>query len=159
GDVAKVIVSVSSSTRVSFLVFASELADGTELTTSNSDFLAVTPPLRDGMRPMAFPGIDDAARLYAVHQARVGDDVRRRPDVDDPDAYMRRLEERILDHHVACGYYYPVEDEHLLRPTWKGAILMAWKFLWPVPPVRRAWRRLRAEIALRRLPIHYGEAC
>src|SRR5262249_12453108 len=135
-DVAKVLVSISSKQRVSFLVYVTELADGTELITTNSDFLTVTPPLREGIRHMGFQQIDDTARLYAVHQARIGDAVRQRPEVDHPEAYLRRLEERILEHHIATGYYYPVEDEGILRPTWKGAFLMGWKYLWPVPPIR-----------------------
>lgn len=157
-DVAKVLVSFSRKTRVAFLVYVSELADETEVTTSDSDFLTVTPPLRDRMRSMAFPEIDDTALLYAVHQARIGDGVRRRPDVDNPDAYIRRMEERVLEHHVNCGYYYKVEDEPILRPTWKGAFLMGWKYLWPVPPIRRTWRKLRARFVVRRLPLQYEAA-
>jgi hypothetical protein len=152
-DVAKVNVAVAPSREVSYLVFGSELADGSEVYTSNLAVPIVTPPLGWPVRNLAFPGVDDPARLYAIHRARVKNEPRRRPPVDDPHAYLLRTETRALDHHVERGYFYRPAEGRRQFPTWKGAVLMTWKSVWPVPAVRRALKRLRAWLALRRLAI------
>lgn len=150
-DVARVIVGLSATTEVSYYLFSSELSSGEEIYTSNSRCPLVTPPVPQ-VRTMAFPGIHEPARLYTIHRARVKFGLRCRPKIDDPHAYVLSKETRALNNYVARGYYSPSEDGRRLVPTWKGAVLMTWKSLWPVPPIRRAWRRLRAWFALRSLP-------
>jgi hypothetical protein len=42
---------------------------------------------------------------------------------------------------VGAGYYEADEERGLVRPTWKGAVLITWRLLWPVKPLYRAVRR------------------
>jgi hypothetical protein len=68
-----------------------------------------------------------------------------------PAAYERRVHVRQLDHQISIGYYYLDEARRVQRPTWKGAILVSWKLLWPAKQIRLALRRHRAERLLRQL--------
>jgi hypothetical protein len=72
----------------------------------------------------------------------------------DPVAYLIEGRERILAHHVATGYYYLDEARDIYRPTWKGAVLMTWRLLWPIRPLYRAWRRRPTHAFLRERGLH-----
>ena len=156
-DVAEVVTAIGTIMRTSLLAFASELKDGREIITSNSRLPPLTPPLGWPVETMPFPDVKDAGQLYVIHCARVADGLRCRPAIDDPGAYLLKKELRSLTNHVDCGYYYSASDGKRLRPTWKGATLMAWKALWPVPSIRRALRRWRAQAALRSLNLEGPE--
>jgi hypothetical protein len=143
--------------KVSLLIFRTEFADGTEVVTSNSNSPSAFPPLGPPVYVFGFPQIRDPIRLHAIHQAVVDQFERgvprRDPIGDDPDAYLLRVDRRQFDHQVACGYYYLDQTGRVQRPTWKGAILMTLKLVWPVKPLRQLCRRWKAARMLRELDV------
>jgi len=103
-----------------------------------------------------FPDVTDPGRLLELHRALVrrigGGQIRRDPLGADPDAYLRRTEYlQPQAYHMACGYSYRDEAAGVQRPTWKGAILVTWKLLWPLKPLGLALRRNKARRLLREL--------
>jgi hypothetical protein len=152
-EAAKVVIVTARRVFHHSLNFVSEYDDGTVYTTSNSPLAPVTPPVPSHPDSMAFPQLRDARRLYEVHRARGPRDRRPVGVGDDPVALLARTEGRTFPHWVASGYYYLDEPARLYRATWKGACLMTWRSLWPVPPIRRALRRRRAARMLRELGI------
>ena len=164
-EVAKIIAAVAVSGPVrnvsALLVFSTEFADGTEVVTSNNRSPRIHPPRRSPFHGFVFPEVREAGRLLEIHHALVRrfEDGRIRidPVSGDPDGYLSSREfHRPLANHVECGYYYRDEDAGVQRPTWKGAILMTWKLLWPAKPIRFALRCARARRLLRKLEAESG---
>jgi hypothetical protein len=159
GEVAKLIAAKAQTSVVTVesksIVFFSAFNDGTELITSNSQSPKIWPALGPPIHSMVFPELVSAADLYAVHRAREEDMAvaarRLDPLRDDPDAFLHRTERRHFEHAFTCGYYEPVPSRATQRPTWKGAILMAWRLTWPIKPILQAVRRSRAQSEIRRL--------
>jgi hypothetical protein len=54
---------------------------------------------------------------------------------------------------VAGGYYAIDEERGVVRPTWKGAVLITWRLLWPVKPMYRSRRRRATRQLLERLGV------
>jgi hypothetical protein len=145
----------SSGVTTSLLVFRTEFADGTNVTTTNNDLPSPFPPPGPPDHVFTFPQVRDPGRLYEVHQAVVGqfDEGRLRLDPigDDPDAYLKRSQQRLHAHFLACGYHYLDEAKAVLRLTWKGAFMGTLKFFWPVRQIRKVWRRWKAARMLHEL--------
>ena len=145
----------SSGIKTSLLVFLTEFADGTTVTTNNNNSPSYLPPPRPPVHAFAFPQVRDPARLYEVHQAVVGQfdegSVRHDPIGDDPDAYIKRTQQRERTRSLACGYQYLDEDKGVQRPTWKGAFMATVKLIWPVKQIRKFWRLRNAAKMLREL--------
>jgi hypothetical protein len=102
-----------------------------------------------------FPEIRKVDRLLWLHRTLVRrfEDGRVRHDAmgSDPMAYQNRITRRMKDHHIACGYHFLDMDRGVIRPTWKGSILMGLKLSWPAKPIQLAWRRYRARRLIREL--------
>jgi hypothetical protein len=147
----------SSGVATSLLVFRTEFADGTTVTTTNNDLPSPFPPPGPPDHVFTFPQVRDPGRLCEVHQAVVGrfDEgrLRRDPIGDDPDAYLRRLQQRLHAHFLACRYYYLDEAKGVLRLTWKGALMGTLKLFWPVRQIRKVWRRWKAARMLHELDL------
>jgi len=142
---------------VTTLVFTTEFADGTKLTTSNSKVVSLFPRVRTREGTMSFPRIRDPRKLYEIHQAsvaRFGGAVKRlMAAVEDAAEFLRqgiRVETAKL---AETGYYYIDEKYDVYRPTWKGAILMTSKLVWPVKQIRGLIRQGRAARLLRELMV------
>src|SRR5262245_43678310 len=59
----------------------------------------------------------------------------------DPVILLTEGQDRVRAHMVKTGYSY-LDDAHgVYRPTWKGAVRMTWRLIWPVRPLFRAWLR------------------
>jgi hypothetical protein len=141
--------------KTSLLVFRTEFADGTNVTTSNNKLPSYVPPPRPPDYVFAFPQVLEPGRLYEVHQAVVGQfaegSPRRDPIGDDPDAYLELLQQRLHAHFLECGYHYLDEAKGILRLTWKGAFMASLKLIWPTPQIRKIWRRWKAARMLQEL--------
>ena len=145
----------SSGIKTSLLVFLTEFADGTKVTTNNNNFPSYFPPPRPPVHAFAFPQVRDPGRLYEVHQAVVGQfdegSLRHDPIGDDPDAYLKRSQQREYARFLACGYQYLDEAKGVQRLTWKGAFMATLKMIWPVRQIRKVWRRWKAARMLHEL--------
>jgi hypothetical protein len=153
-DLARLLVLSTGERTEEILTFVTEYAAGPPYETCGSDMLRLTPPppIRSGS--MAFPGIGDAGRLYRAHRAGRGQgEPLEDPINGDPAAYLRAREERVYRHWVEAGHYTPDAEGHVLRLTWRGAIVMGWNWTAPVPSIRKALRRRRAARVLAKLDI------
>ncbi len=155
-EVAHIVNSFASSgINTSLLLFRTDFADGTMVTTNNNNTPSYLPTPRPPVRVFAFPQVRDPGRLYEVHQAVVGQfdggSPRRDPIGDDPDAYLKRSQQREQARYLACGYHYLDETKGVQRLTWKGAFMSALKLIWPVKQIRKAWRLWKAAKMLREL--------
>ena len=52
-----------------------------------------------------------------------------------------------------AGYFYLDEEADVYRPTWKGAYLMTWTFLWPISRLQKMRTKRDAE----RIRMELGE--
>jgi hypothetical protein len=48
-----------------------------------------------------------------------------------------RVVESYGPRHLKIGYMYCAKDGETYRLTWKGALVMTWRALWPISMVRR----------------------
>jgi hypothetical protein len=154
-DVAKVIVTAAGTRRSVTLLFQTRFEDGTEVGAANNPVTVGLPSLPETTY-VWLPEVRDARRLYHVHEQvrdHLGAGKKRLPVGPDPADFLSEGRERILAHHAATGYFYLDETRGVYRPTWKGAVLMTWRLLWPIRPLYRAWRRRPTRKLLRELGV------
>jgi hypothetical protein len=157
-DVARVTVVTALGRQSIVLGFQTRFADGTEVWTANNRTLTGFPPLPE-VTVAWLPEFRDAVALYRIHaqlrdalggaSARIGIGA-------DPAAFLRDVSTRSLANWVATGYYALDAVGGVVRPTWKGAVLITWRLLWPVKPLFRARRRRATRELLDRLGISWG---
>jgi hypothetical protein len=137
--------------RQTLLVFSTEFADGGEIATNNSRTLSNSPPC-PWRTIVNVPDAEGARDLYRIHTdvvAHLSPRSEAVPLEGDPGAYQQAYTNRERVRFVECGYMYLDPEADCYRATWKGAVLMAWKLLWPVSAIRRARLRRRTEELLR----------
>jgi hypothetical protein len=135
------------------LVFITELADGMSLVTNNSTSFVSTPARQDRIR-LWLPEIQDAQELYEFHQRLVEKFGRQPKPFDLNGDFVERLNRDSEDQGarwIKSGYYWLDSPAEVYRLTWKGAALIAWKNLWPIKPLRYAWRKHQTNKLLRKL--------
>ena len=142
-DLAKLLVTAAGTRRQFAILFQTRFEDGTEVTTANNQLSVGLPSLPE-TTVLWLPEVHNARQLYAVHsQVRdsLGGAKKRLSVGQDPAAFLSEGRHRHCAHFVKTGYYYLDETRGVYRPTWKGAVLMTWRLLWPIRPFYRAWRR------------------
>jgi hypothetical protein len=155
-DVAKVLVVATRRGRWSVtLAFQTRFADESEAVTANSRVIAGFPPPPD-VTSAWLPEVREPATLYRVHE-RLRDAVGgagQRVGVG-PEAAEYLWTGSIRSHAawVAAGYYRLDEARGIVRPTWKGAVLVTWRLIQPVKTLYRARRRRATRRLLARLGI------
>jgi hypothetical protein len=121
--------------------------DGVGVSTNNGWVVGIHGRV-PGRTSVQFAREDDLLHLYRLHRimvARFGSDARPRVrDNTDVTTYLSRNLIAEMDRQVQIGYYFLDADAECYRPTWKGAMLMAWKSMWPITWIRWARRRLHA---------------
>lgn len=142
-DLVKVMISTAGNRRQFALLFQTRFDDGQEIVTANNPLTVGLPPLSE-TTVVWLPEVRDARQLHRVH-VRIRDELargrKRLAAGPDAAAFLHAGRERMLAHFVATGYYFLDESRGVYRPTWKGAVLMTWRLLWPIRPFYRAWRR------------------
>jgi hypothetical protein len=144
--------------KMAYLEFTAEFVDGTAVSTHNSTTLGAFGTI-PGRTVAQFPRERDPRQLYRLHQAMVrrfgsaaARCVRGEQTVVE---YLQDQTERQVERQIPTGYYVRDERAGVYRPTWKGAVLMAWKLLPPISAVR--WLLLlRRAARLRRLAAAEG---
>jgi len=161
GDGTTVVKAISTfaanpkATGSTMLGFFTETADGTEIVTHNNNILAGTPHSKTKKRvALWMPEIQCASDLYEHHE-RLLNRFALSPKQDilsgNPVEYMKKYSEMEVGHWVKVGYYKLDVSGDVYRLTWKGAAMTAWKHLWPIKPLRRAWRKYQTNKLLRKL--------
>jgi hypothetical protein len=159
-QVAKVLEVAAGTRRTVTVLFQSRFDDGTEVATGNSPVKAGFPRLPK-TTGVWLPEVRDVGQLYRVHSGvsdHLGQDKKRLSVGPDPVAFLTAGHHRRLTHFVETGYYYLDSSRGMYRMTWKGAVLVIWRLVWPVRPLFRAWRRRRTHKLLRDLGIHLESA-
>lgn len=144
-----------STVRKRHVEFIRRFSDGTLVQTNNSDELGAFPP-KPREHTTQFAQLADVGRLYAIHCFLA----RKLGGMSTPvlriDAeyqgnaleYVARVAiDESLTAQIKTGYLMGSPQE--LRPTLRGAVIMAWQELWPAKAIRRARRRRAAEAASR----------
>jgi hypothetical protein len=137
----------------SSLVFITELTDERSLITNNSANIITTPRRRDRIR-LWLPEVQDLQELYDFHQRlveRFGKQAKPYDVNGDFTEHLKRDSQDQRARWVKSGYYCLDSAAGVYRLTWKGAVLIAWKRLWPLKSLRRAWRKHQTNKLLRKL--------
>jgi hypothetical protein len=104
-----------------------------------------------------FPQIKDAFVLYKAHRMLVQEKTRgARPQLPSPGqevAELKRRLERFGPRQQEQGYMVLDDMGQFYRLTWKGAILGAWRSIWPISLVRRWRMQVEGESRLRALGV------
>jgi hypothetical protein len=145
----------------SFLQFTADFPDGVDIETTNSSVASVFPRkrLEEYCWVLKFPEITDPAKLYNVHRAAVRHVAPGRkgslPEPGEEAKYLSAMmnKEKAILAEVGCMYL----DERcgVYRPTWRGALMMTWKQLWPVNRIMRVRLNKENERLLDKLGIMY----
>jgi hypothetical protein len=158
-DVAKLVVVVASTRREETLLFQTRFEDGSDIVTANNRTPTGMPRLPEST-VLWLPELRGARSLFRAHERMrnsLGSDKKRLPLGNDAVGYLIEGAKRMHVHFVETGYFYSDEPHGVLRPTWKGAMLMTWKLLWPVKPLFRAWRRRQTRNLLREFGVHLDQ--
>ncbi|HEX6534099.1 MAG TPA: hypothetical protein VF041_05855 [Gemmatimonadaceae bacterium] len=120
--------------------FRTDFADGVQLWTSNSQ-MPRRMPRRPNTITVRLADEHDVGALYALHAFRVEErartvPVRRLTRGDDPIAFQAAEGRETYDFLVKVGYYRPAGPD-TIRYTRRGAVLVAWRGLFP-------WRQIIA---------------
>src|ERR1700739_3588793 len=104
-----------------------------------------------------FPQIKDAFTLYRAHrmlvQEKIGGSRPELPPQGQELSELKRRLERYGPRQQERGYMYLDADGQTYRLTWKGAILGAWRSIWPISVVRGWWMQNRSEVRLKSLGV------
>ncbi len=133
--------------RTVYSEFSTGYLDESSVTTNNCSELTASAPLPQRTLSQ-LPLLADPLRLYRAHQAllrRVTHTKKKSiPARDELERFLRTGMEKEVAAQVAAGYLYLDASADCYRPTWKGALLMTWKLVWPVSAIRRSRRDRRA---------------
>jgi hypothetical protein len=99
-----------------------------------------------------FPQINDAFTLYRAHRMLVQEKIGgSRPELPTPGQELNELKRRLERYgprQRERGYTYLEADGQNFRLTWKGAILGAWRSIWPISVLRGWGMQNRSEVRL-----------
>jgi hypothetical protein len=139
------------------LGFFTDFDDGLTLVTANNKTRPLTPRIRTHEGSLAVPWIGDPRRLYEIHNACISHfgNGASRVDIPIKDSidFLRKSHLKETAKFAESGYYYLDEDARVYRLAWRGAILMTWKQLWPIKPIRVALASRRSARVLHELGI------
>ena len=143
-DSANVSVIYSAQKTAGYFEFSTQFGNGLALETNTNRDLPLTPD-NSSIRVFRFPEIKEPRELYLVHKSLVEKYASGQWAQGEPAGQeLQRLVRLMENHgprHAKMGYMYlaPGGETYLL--TWKGAILMTWRGLWPTALIRRAIHR------------------
>lgn len=104
-----------------------------------------------------FPQVKDAFTLYRVHrmlvQQNTGGSRPELPPKGQELAELKRRLERFGARQQERGYMYIDSAGDYFRLTWKGAILGAWRSIWPISMLRNLLMQTRSQTQLRSLGV------
>jgi hypothetical protein len=135
------------------LGLSTELADGREIVSTNRRESSLLPHAKKQL-VLWLPDVRDPRDLYDFHKRlteRFGDAQKCLSLNGKHAEYLNQRTQAEVAHWVEEGYHKLDSGAQVYRLTWKGAALIGWKHLWPIKPIRRAWRRYQTNKLLRKL--------
>lgn len=104
-----------------------------------------------------FPQVRDVFMLYRIHRMLVTEITHgllpALPPAGEEIAELKRRLDRYGPWQAERGYMYLGTDGENYRLTWKGAILGAWRSIWPISAFRRWRQRAKNQAVLNRLGV------
>jgi hypothetical protein len=148
---------VKSATKMAgYIEFITRCSNDAQVDTNTNSIAPVLFPLPT-YHVFRFPQIKDAFTLYRAHrmlvQENIGGSKPELPPRGQELAELKRRLERYGPRQQECGYMYLDDSGEYFRLTWKGAILGAWRSVWPVSLLRRWWMQSRSEVRLRSMGV------
>ena len=139
-----------------YIEFITRCSDDSQVdTNTNSTAPVLFPSPR--YHVFRFPQIKDAFTLYRAHrmlaQEKLGGSRPELPQQGQELNELKRRLERYGPRQQERGYMYLEADGQSYRLTWKGAILGAWRSIWPISAVRGWWMQNRSEVRLKALGV------
>jgi hypothetical protein len=100
------------------------------------------------------PDVRNPGDLYEIHQRcaeKFSASAKRYALNGNPAEYINQRTNAEVAHWVKEGYYKLDSAAQVYRLTWKGAVLIGFKYLWPIRPIQQAWQRYQTKKLLRKL--------
>jgi hypothetical protein len=155
-DFANVSVATSPQKLAGYLEFSTRFGNGVALETNTNSVLPLTPDNPE-VRVFRLPEIKEPRKLYQLHKSLIEKYANGQWAQGEPKGQEIQRLVRVLENygprHAKMGYMYLAPDEETYLLTWKGAILMTWRGLWPTSLLRRAIHKyeMRSELESLRL--------
>ena len=148
---------VKSATKMAgYIEFITRCSNDAQVDTNTNGTAPVLFPL-PSYHVFRFPQVKDAFTLYRAHrmlvQENTGGSKPELPPHGQELTELKRRLERYGPRQQECGYMYVDDAGEYFRLTWKGAILGAWRSIWPVSLLRRWWMQSRSEVRLRSMGV------
>jgi hypothetical protein len=148
---------VKSPTRMAgYIEFITRCSDDAQVDTNTNATPSVLFPL-PSYHVFRFPQVKDAFTLYRAHrmlvQEKIGGSKPELPPAGQELAELKRRIERYGPRQQERGYMYLDKSGEYFHLTWKGAILGAWRSVWPVSSLRQWWMQSRGTDRLRALGV------
>lgn len=139
-----------------YIEFITRCSDDSQVDTNTSSTAPVLFP-SPTYHVFRFPQIKDAFTLYRVHRVLVQEKIgASRPELPPQGQELNELKRRLERYgprQQERGYMYLEGDSQNFRLTWKGAILGAWRSIWPISTLRGWWMQNRSEVRLKSLGV------
>jgi len=139
-----------------YIEFITRCSDDSQVDTNTNSTAPVLFP-SPSYHVFRFPQIKDAFTLYRAHRMLVQEKIgRSRPELPAHGQELTELKRRLERYgprQRERGYMYLEADGQSYRLTWKGAILGAWRSIWPISTVRGWWMQNRSEVRLKSLGV------
>jgi hypothetical protein len=140
-----------------YIEFITRCSDDSQVDTNSSSTAPVLSPTPT-YHVFRFPQVTDAPVLYQAHHKLVQQNLRgaARPEIPAKGQELAELKRRLERYGVRQqkqGYLELDASGEFYRLTWKGAILGAWRSLWPVSALRRFLMQSQSQTRLRALGV------
>lgn len=153
---ADVSVVKAATATAGYIEFITRCSDDSQVDTNTNSKAPVLFP-SPSYHLFRFPQVKDAFTLYRAHrmlvEQKIGGSRPELPPQGQELSELKRRLERFGPRQQERGYMYLEADGQSFRLTWKGAILGAWRSIWPISAVRSWWMQNRSEVRLRSLGV------
>jgi hypothetical protein len=153
---ADVSVVTAASKLKGYMEFITHCSDESQVDTNTNSTAPVLFP-SPSYHVFRFPQIKDAFTLYRAHRMLVQENIGgSRPELPPQGQELNELKRRLERYgprQQERGYMYLERDGAAYRLTWKGAILGAWRSIWPISALRGWWMQSRSEVRLRSMGV------
>jgi hypothetical protein len=149
---ADVSVAQSPKQMKGYIEFITRCADDSQVDTNTNATAPVLYPW-PSYHVFRFPQIKDAFTLYRVHRMMVQLNLGgSRPELPPKGQELAELKRRLERYGVGQqerGYMYLDSSGEYFRLTWKGAVLGAWRSIWPISAIRNLLMDTKSQSLLR----------
>ena len=139
-----------------YIEFITRCSDDSQVDTNSSSTAPVLSPT-PAYHVFRFPQVTDVSVLYQAHRKLVQQNLRgARPEIPAKGQELAELKRRLERYGVRQqkqGYMALDASGEFYRLTWKGAVLGAWRSIWPVSILRNFWMQSRSQTKLRGLGV------